>query len=63
MNGELKETDILYLFILIYLIAFYLGRKKMNSKEKLQALGVLVIVAGVIGKHHFNDNKSYRFTD
>ena len=53
----------LYLFIIIYLIAFYLGRKKMNSKEKLQALGVLVIVAGVIGKHHFNYNKSYSFTD
>lgn len=63
MNGEPKKTDILYLFIIIYLIAFYLGRKKMNSKEKLQALGVLVIVAGVIGKHHFNDNKIYRFTD
>ena len=38
MNGELKETDILYLFILIYLIAFYLATVlRINAFYPIQA--------------------------
>lgn len=40
MNGELKKTDMLFLFIIIYLIIFYLECNKMNTADKFKALDI-----------------------
>ena len=44
MNGEPKKTDMLYLFIIIYLTLFYLEGNKLNTADKFKTLGI----AGVL---------------
>lgn len=44
MNGELKETDLLSFFIIIYLTLFYLKGNKLNTADKFKTLGI----AGVL---------------